>query len=484
MTDSTLADPISAQNETPQEETYKLPDRDIEGNARMLVAMYQGRMYFNPSIGWLVWERGRWRKKTEHQMYKYAKRAAKRRASYKGLSDEQKAEERKWLKFSVSWQGIRGTLAAADGQPEFQCEISQWDSNPLLFGLANGVLDFERMTFREEQPEDFILKHSSVSYDEKATCPRFEEFLQQVFADEKEMIPYVQRAVGYSLTGLTSERKFFACHGSGANGKSTLLSVLETLFGEYHQNLPFAALEVSNRNSDFDLADLPGKRFVTASESGTGFFNEPLLKRLTGQDTVTAAHKHRDAFQFRPVGKLWLALNTWPSLKEAGQAFFDRVQPLPFNRRFVGKDADPHLAEKLQAELPGILNFAIEGYKMWKKDGLKPPQAVTNATAEYQEQTDDIGEFVAACLETVPTTSQGAPFRQVWAAYRTWCGQEHIAPVGRNTLYAKLAERGFERKRLGHPPQLCWAGVRVRQEYIIPPGVAVSFGEGKSARLS
>jgi putative DNA primase/helicase len=238
--------------------------------------------------------------------------------------------------------------------------------------------------------------HTDLIFDPRAGCPQWLKFLNDIFGGENDLIGYVYRAVGYCLTGDTTEQVAFLCYGSGANGKSTFLDVLRYVLGDYAYNLPFSTFELKARSSiPNDVAALPRRRFVTALETNESApLNEARLKLLTGCDPVSARLLYREFFTFIPTAKFWLATNHKPEVVDDSPGFWRRIRLIPFLQQFVGDSADKDLLCKLKAEASGILRWALEGCLAWQREGLCLPNVVQAASQAYREENDHIGEFL------------------------------------------------------------------------------------------
>jgi P4 family phage/plasmid primase-like protien len=279
-----------------------------------------------------------------------------------------------------------------------------------------GVLNLDPISFRPGSTYDYVTKVAPVIYDAGARCPRFERFLAEVFADTPEIVDYLQRCIGYCLTALTSEQVFWILWGLGSNGKSTLIEVLQSLFGPYAWTMPFPTSTWTAAISEYQRAELPGRRFVTASEvSQRGHLHEEFIKGLTGSDTVNARQIYGRPFTFTPVAKFWLRCNDRPVIKDLTHSMWRRVKLIPFTQTFT---VDTTLTPMLMAELPGILNWVLEGCRLWRREGLYEPTCVQAATAEYREASDVLSEFVDDRCHVMTGCSVGG--RELFAAYQSW----------------------------------------------------------------
>jgi putative DNA primase/helicase len=262
--------------------------------------------------------------------------------------------------------------------------------------------------------------HVAHPFDPCAPCPRWLQFLQEVFDNDADLADFIPRAVGYSLTGDTSEQSIYFCLGRGANGKSRFFAGVRYVLGPYAYDAPFSTFEASARATiPNDLAALGGRRFVTVSETAENMrLNEARIKALSGCDPITARFLNQEFFTFTPTCKLWLAVNHKPRVTDDSLGFWRRVKLIPFTRTFQGADDDKHLDEKLRAEAQGILAWAVRGTLEWQQRGLEPPNAVRAATDEYRTESDPLAEFMSArCVqgEQLRVTASG-----LYKAYAEW----------------------------------------------------------------
>ena len=242
-------------------------------------------------------------------------------------------------------------------------------------------------------------KLAPVEFYPEAKCPTFIGFLHRILGGDEELIGFLQRAIGYSLTGDTGEQVLFVLNGTGANGKSTLIRVLQELLGEYGQQTPMETLMVTKSTGvPNDIARLEGARFVAAVEAESGQrLAEAKLKQLTGGDRLAARFLYGEHFEFTPVCKLWLATNKLPEVRGTDEGIWRRFRVIPFNVTIPEAERDRSLPEKLRAELPGILNWALAGCLDWQRNGLCPPAKITDATKAYRDDMDGVAQFVGDC---------------------------------------------------------------------------------------
>ena len=326
--------------------------------------------------------------------------------------------------------------------------------------VLNGTLDLRTGELRPHRREDLITKLAPVVYDHEARCPLFLAFLDRILAGNADLIAFVQRAVGYSLTGDVQERVLLILWGGGANGKSTLLETLRGMLGDYAMRTPTETLLVKREGAiPNDIARLKGARFVSASEADEGKrLAEAQIKEMTGGDTITARFMRAEFFDFRPEFKLWLATNHKPVIRGTDKAIWDRIRLVPFNVRIPEAEQDKGLGAKLRDELPGILAWAVEGCLAWQRDGLGIAKDVQAATASYRDEMD----VVAAFITDVCTVAPGARVqsRVLYEKYKRWCEENGERAVSQKALGEKLRERGLE-PRKGSGGARWWHGVEV-----------------------
>jgi putative DNA primase/helicase len=422
------------------------------GNSRLFAVLQADELRHDHRRGeWLRW-RGHWwgRDDDGHARRLTATIAERRAAAAATITDERDRKSAiKWA-FQSQAKARRDALLAqsADEHP-LTTSGADWDANPFLLGVANGILDLRTGALRPGQPDDRITMHSAVAYDATAPAPRWSRFLTEVFRGDDDLIAWLRRVAGYSLTGSIAEHVAFFCYGSGSNGKSTLLNVLGALMGDYAATTSFTTLERAERNdgSTVELAALAGKRLVTASETTEGkHINEARLKSLTSGDPITARFLYQNPFTFRPVLKLWLAVNHKPEVGDDSVGFWRRVRLIPFLARFEGQAADKGLEDALRAELPGIMSWAVQGCLDWQREGLGLPAAVADATSAYREESDPIAAFLAECCATGDHLIVRA--NALYKAYDTWAADQGQREKERLTT-AKFGRRVGERFEKG-----------------------------------
>ena len=394
---------------------------------------------------WLHWTGHRWARQGLSEVMRRAKQTVKGFGTdLPELPDADVKAMLTHIKTSLSTARLEAMVRSAQWEPGVEIVAAALDQDPWLLNCLNGTLDLRTGELRPHQRGDLLTQQCPVRYEPDATCPRWEQFLREIFLEDEGLIAFIQRAVGYSLTGDVRERALFICHGLGRNGKSTFLEIIAELLGDYAMRTPTRTL-MEKHNPDYipnDVAALKGMRFVHASESGEGKrLDEEFIKDATGRDTLTARFMHGEWFNFRPVFKLWLRTNHKPIIRGTDPAIWDRPRLIPFNARFTGTADDKTLPDQLRQELPGILRWAVRGCLSWQINALVTPAAVRQATDDYREEMDVIGNFFADRCVSLPGLSVTS--KALLAAYSQWCELNGEKPLTSKALAARLRERGY-----------------------------------------
>jgi putative DNA primase/helicase len=358
----------------------------------------------------MMWDGSRWTPDTTGEVNRLAKQTVRR--IYLEANEVTDADKRdsiiKHAVTSESANRIRNMLELAATEPELSTTPDMLDSNPWFLNVENGTVDLRTGTLRPHRREDLITKLAPVQYDPNANAPLWNKFLTEIMSGDTELVNFLQRAVGYALTGDTREECLFFCYGQGSNGKSTFLETLRSMLGEYARQTDFNTFLAHRFDSGgprTDIARLHGARLVTASEADSEKgFDSKLIKMLTGSDTVTARKLYESETEFKPQHKLFLAANHKPIVKEQTEGFWRRIRLIPFTAVFTADNRDKRLAQKLLKEIPGILNWAIDGCIEWRKTGLHEPIAVKRATRHYRDENDILGEFLITSSKMDPAS--------------------------------------------------------------------------------
>jgi len=375
-------------------------------------------------------------------------------------SEKEAGEARRHAKTLRSAPTVAQVVGLAQSNPTQAATVGQWDADPWALGTPGGTVNLRTGELRPAHYSDYITKAVTVVPAPPGTStPLWDRFLDTVTDGDKELQAYLRRFAGYSLTGSIREHVFAFGHGTGANGKGTFLNALKAIMGDYAASVPTEMLMVSqNDRHPTELARLRGIRLAIASETEQGRrWAESRIKALTGGDPIAARFMRADFFEFEPQFKLFIVGNHRPSLRGVDEAMRRRLHFIPFEVTIPPADRDPDLSEKLQAEWPGILRWAINGCLEWQRGGLNAPASVHKATEEYFEDEDAVGLWLSEC--TAPDAngweSSGALFSS-WKAWAESAGEF----VGTKKRFAQvLEERGMEPKR--KPQARGFMGVRL-----------------------
>lgn len=323
--------------------------------------------------------------------------------------DETKDAFRRDVRAKESARSIDAIITLTRSEPGIAVDPDKLDADPFLFNVAKGTIDLRTGQPRDHDPADLLTRISPVTFDPAATCPRWEAFVADVFAGDTELIAYVRRALGYLLTGDTSEQDFWIAYGSGANGKSTLLNTVLAVVGDYGRTAGFSTFDTDSKNQyGNDVAALKGRRFVFASESERDkTLAEARVKAITGGDALECRFLYGEFFTFVPQFKVWLAVNHKPNIRGADRGIWRRIKLIPFARNFESQE-DKQLRAKLADELPGILNWLLAGLADWQANGMQEPESVKAATDEYRVESDQIGQWIGERAELGPDYSQNS----------------------------------------------------------------------------
>lgn len=320
----------------------------------------------------------------------------------------------------------------------------QMDRYKMALNTPSGIINLKNGDVKAHNPEYYFTKITSVDCVEAADCPLWLAFLDDIFAGDKDLIRYIQKAVGYSLTGSTAEQCAFFLYGTGRNGKSTFIDVIRDVFGDYAANIQPETIMVKSSQSNAinsDIARLKGARLVTSVEPNEGVrLNEGLLKQLTGDDTVTARKLYSEEFEFKPEFKLWMATNHKPIIRGTDTGIWRRIHMIPFNVQISEDKVDKNLTHKLKAEMTGIFKWCIDGCLMWQREGLQMPAAVLKSVREYRREMDVISAFIEDKC-TLEGTVQAS---MLYAAYASWADSNNEYCMSNTKFSTELAKR-FEK---------------------------------------
>jgi putative DNA primase/helicase len=420
------------------------------GNARRLVDKHGTDLRFcHPWNKWVVWDGTRWASDNTGDVVRRAKDTVL--GIYEEAVREQDEERRKavckWAIASESRGRISAMVELAKTEPGIPVGPDKLDADPWLLNCANGTIDLRTGHLREHCREDLCTKRVPVAFDAKATCGRFEAFLDRIMGGNPSLVSFIQRSIGYALTGSTREHTIFIWHGLGANGKSTLVETVLAMLGDYGKTAdPTLLLAKKGDGISNNVARLAGARFVSTTETPAGRrLAETLVKQLTGGDTITARFLYAEFFEFNAQFKLFLATNHKPRIRGTDKGIWRRIRLVPFDVTIPDEERDKDLKEKLRGELEGILAWAVRGCLAWQKEGLGDSPEISTATESYRREMDVLGDFLAERCIHKPgiKTAVGV----LYESYVTWCQENGEETLKKRQFGVQLGERGFGEHR-------------------------------------
>jgi len=323
---------------------------------------------------------------------------------------------------------------------------SEFDSDQTLLNTANGYVDLTSGILHDHDIQKMFSRQANVEYTDTIDAPEWQRFLEQIFNRDTELIDYIQKAVGYSLTGSTKEQIMFILYGNGRNGKSIFIDTISDALGTYARSMQADSIMVkqSKASANSDIARLEGARLVTSSEPNDGLrLDEGLVKQLTGGDTVTARYLYGKEFEFKPEFKLWLATNHKPIIRGTDDGIWRRLMLIPFAVKIPDNKVDKDLKYKLQREEVGILNWAVEGALKWQREGLEAPDSVRRASEDYRNEMDVTSEFLEECCTV--GTHEMARANQLYQRYKHWASENNQYLMN-STKFGKELGQKFEKK--------------------------------------
>ncbi|WP_234970791.1 phage/plasmid primase, P4 family [Dolosicoccus paucivorans] len=338
---------------------------------------------------------------------------------------------------------------------------NDFDKDDMLANTPNGVLDLTSGVILEHDPKYMMSKITETEISEYAP-DIWLDFLNDIFDGDNEMIDFMQRALGYSLTGSTREQVMFILHGRGRNGKSLFVETVSEILGDYSRTIRASSL-MAKKDSGVgdDIAVLQGARFVTSSEPNEGFrFDEGLIKQLTGGDTITARFLYGTDFEFEPKFKLWLTTNHKPYVRGTDDGIWRRLLLVPFEVQIPEDKVDKDLKYKLLRESPGILNWILEGAVKWQRDGLKIPKKIIEQSQAYRFEMDIVAQFIDA--ECVTGENYSVKANELYKAYIQWANENGYYRFNHTEFGQKMVEK-FERKRTKKGN--LYSGLEIKQKY-------------------
>ncbi len=451
---------VNGNGQTKAQSTQGEHPTDCGNATRFLTQHGQQVRYCCDYKKWLIFKDGVWQVDRTQEVFHLAELTV--RSLYHEAGSTTDKRERKVL---ASWalrceteSRIQGMLNIAKTRAGVPVLPEDLDSDPWVFSVANGTIELKTGAFRPHKQSDLITKKNQVCFDPAASAPKFQAFLARIIPNA-QVRQYLQKAVGYSLTGCTAEQVMFFLYGKGANGKSTLLDLIHAVLGDYGLSTPTSTLTVKQQDGiPNDIARLKGVRFVSAVETDDGKrLAESVLKQLTGDKRIPARFMRGEWFDFEPIMKLWLATNHKPQVRGTDDGIWRRIRLIPFTVTIPEAEQDKNLYDKLKEELPGILNWALEGLRLWLTQGLGEPSEVMAATLEYRQEQDSLNSFFEE--RCMMEANAHITAKELYACYVAWCEENGERALSQRLFGQRLAERGFTKKKSS---VIVWFGLRLR----------------------
>jgi len=445
-------------------------------NAEALIEAHGHEIRFVKGWGWLAYDGTRWVVDAEHLVIEFAKATLQQMAvrAVRIADSRERGALLGHVNRSLDYNRLMGMLKSAQSDPRIWAEVDTFDRDPWLFNIKNGTLDLRTGDLMPHDAEDYITRIAGIAYDPDAQCPQWEQFLSDIMGGDAEMVGYLQRAFGYSLTGLVSEKVFFLCYGAtGNNGKSTMLEAFLPVMGTYGAAAnwrTFLSTGGGGRSIATDLAALVGVRYAISAEPPKGArLQMDRLKNITGGDTMIACNLYQPEFEFKPQLKYWFSANEEPEVPESGNATWNRIRKVPFTQDFSDR-MDKGLKDRMIAdELPGMLAWAVRGCQAWReRRKLDEPQVMLDALSDYRDAQDPLRMFIKerCAVEAEART----PGKDMHSEYGQWCRDtfgewegRKLAEVSPTKFYEALRQHSYTVKRIGGKGQTVFE-LRLRED--------------------
>ena len=412
---------------------------------------------------WLLWTGDHWRFDDSLQTFNLSRHIC-RKASAKALRDLRPRVARKVASALASGKTVSAVERLARSDRRLAATVDQWDRDPALLNTPDGVVDLRTGVLHAHDRTDYCTKITAVAPAAPGTpCPMWTNFLLRVTDGDRYLIAFLQRIAGYALTGFTKEHALFFAYGTGRNGKGVFTNTLTGIMGAY---AAVASMETFTASSTAqhptDLAMLRGARLVTAQETEEGRrWAEAKIKALTGGDPITARFMRQDFFTYQPQFKLLIAGNHKPAIRGVDEAIRARFNLIPFKVTIPPEERDRDLFEKLKAEWPAILRWAIDGCLAWQQIGLDQPLSVRDATEDYLSQEDSIATWLDECCIRQERSRENT--MDLYASWMEWAEKNGEVPGSAKRLSQALQSRGFTPKREAETGKMGFDGIRLKR---------------------
>lgn len=450
-------------NRARQRSLLMFPYTDV-GHAERLVSRHGDKLrYCTGWEQWLVWDGTRWTVDKTFTVERCAIETIRAtREQVDSVEDDELGDKlRKHLRGCESRGRLEAMCKLARANKKVVVTPENFDVQQMLFNCGNGTIDLTTGSLQPHNPGDLITKLAPVQFLPSAKCPRFLQFLGEITNGDEELARYLQRCVGYCLSGSVKEKALFFLLGDGDNGKTTFVEIIRWVLGEFAGQIPIeSVLRKNNEGIPIDLAQLQGLRFVTSSEiPERRSLDEAKVKYMTGMGKMQGRFLFKNLFEFQPAYKLFLDTNRAPNIAADEKAVWNRIRVIPFTATFSDAQKDKDLPEKLKGEAEGILAWAVQGCLDWQAHGLQEPACVQQASIEYRSEMDTVTRFVSECCEIGPEYS--VQTGNLYSAYVGWCRGEGESPVSKVPFGKLLGQRsGLSDKKVAG--QRGWIGIKLK----------------------
>jgi putative DNA primase/helicase len=451
------------------------PETDFHtdlGNAHRFVSRHGKNIRFIPEWNkWIVWNGSRWEIDDDGAAMRLAKETVE--AMYSEalvLANEQ--DRTALLKHAIKAQAearLKAMSSLAESEAAVVLPANNLDADPWVLGVQNGAVELKTGKFRSSRREDLITKRGTVVFDPNARCPNWLKFLDTVTGGDVSLQSYIQRVVGYTLTGSAREEVMFVLYGTGNNGKSTFRETVHSFVGDYALAAD-AGLLIERKTpggATPELARLKGRRLVSINEtSENDHLNEARVKFITSQDKITARNLYQGFFDFDPSHKTFLTTNHKPIIRGTDIGIWRRIHLLPFTVAIPPEMVEKDFRERrLMPELSGILNWALAGLAAYRKQGLHPPEAVLASTENYRQDMDVVGQWIDERCERDPNAS--IPTSYAYSDYSQWATDEVGWELKKLTFRRNISDRGFPAEKGTHGQRMI-RGLRLKSTAVTP----------------
>lgn len=457
ITDRSMADKMSYIASQKPERSYQDSvtgySWNESGMAQLFAECYENDTRYCPETKcWFTYSEGAWRRDVgSHLVSAKVTEFYQLLSLYCGEIDnmERRASYQKFISKLGGRRFRENILKDAADNDLLTISASKFDADPFLINCKNGTFDLRKREFKEHDWRDFLTMQTNFDFTlQDAECPRWKSFITEVTEGDKQKARYLQKALGYSMLGKATEECMFILHGKTTrNGKSTLLSAVHHLLGDYAAVAPVSIICKTNKGRDGEapspvMASLKGRRFVTMAESNQyGKLDEEVIKQITGGEAITARNLHEKPITFLPQFTLWLSCNDLPSVTDRSLFASDRIRVIEFNRHFTQEEQDKNLKYEFQTTeaMQGIFAWLVDGYYLYHANGLKMSPKMQKVLNQYRKDNDLVLQFLEErCEHKDPAEKTFTKRKVLYDNYKIWCKSNGYFAYSAKKFYAEL----------------------------------------------